>query len=145
MRTALVLLALALLLAGQAAAQSLHPDLVRRTREFTAALKSRDAAKIAAFYTEDAVAFNEGAPVIKGRAAIQKDLEAMLKQGLADMTSQLLDATVSGNLGYTFGTFSLPAASVGKPRTGHYMEVWKLVGGQWLIAYDTFSADPPAK
>jgi uncharacterized protein (TIGR02246 family) len=145
MRVGVFVLAFVMGVAGEATAQNLHPDLLARSREFMTAMKAKDAAKVASFYAEDAIAFNEGAPVMKGRAAIQKDIEGMLKLGLADMTSQVIDATVSGNLGYVFGTFAFPASQGGKPRTGHYLEVWKRVGNSWLIAYDTFSADPSPK
>jgi uncharacterized protein (TIGR02246 family) len=122
--------------------QRRDPTLVARDNEFTAATKAKDAAKTTAFYAEDAVMFNDG-KMVKGRAAIQKDTEAQLKTGLADISTKTVDARTSGDLGYTFGTFSFAgSASREAGRTGSYLTVWKRVGGQWLIAYDTYSNDP---
>ena len=70
--------------------------------------------------------------------------EAM--KNLAGMSSMLTDARSSGELGYTFGTFAYPASGAQRPRTGSFMLVWRRVGNQWRIAYDTFASDPaPAK
>jgi hypothetical protein len=40
-------------------------------------------------------------PCPQGRAAIQKDFESMLRTGLADMSSSIVEAEIGGNIGTT--------------------------------------------
>jgi uncharacterized protein (TIGR02246 family) len=142
MRKIVVLAVTSLALGSLAAAQTKDPALVARANEYKAAMKAKDAAKIATLYTEDAVIFYEGS-ITRGRSAIQKDYEQVLT-GSPDIS--IVEAQTENNIGYAFGTFSFPAEGPDKkPRSGHYVEIWKRVGGQWLIAYDTFSNGPTPK
>lgn len=142
----LIVAAFTCLIAATVSAQQMDPALVERSEQLRAALKANDAAKLASFYAADAVAFSEGSPVSKGRAAIQKDLEWMLSQGLSQMSSTILEASTSGDIGFVVGKFSFPPNDRDKAgRTGHYMEIWRRINGEWLIAYDTFSSEPPPK
>ena len=128
--------------AATVSAQNMDPTLVARSKEFTAAVQALDAAKVGSFYAEDAVVFDTSG-MAKGRPAVQKAMAGGLKI-LSQMSHKIVDARTSGDLGYIFGTFSFPA-SVPAPnggRSGNYLTVWKRIGGQWLIAYDTFSDDP---
>ena len=140
MRIASLAFGVAVLICSGAFAQGMDPALLKRSAEWDAAMKSKDAAKLASFYTEDVLAFSEGAPPVRGRAAAQETFEAMLKMNPPEMSTNILDATVSGNIGYIVGTFlNPPATPEQKARTGHYLQIWKRVDGQWLIAYATFS------
>jgi ketosteroid isomerase-like protein len=143
MRIASLTLVVVMFVGYTAAAQNMDPTLVKRSAEWDAAMDAKDAAKLASFYTEDALAFSEGAPPTKGRAAAQKMFEAMLKMNPPRMSTKILEATSSGDIGYIVGTYSIPAGAPDKKvRTGHYLQIWKRVGGQWLIAYATFSDGP---
>jgi uncharacterized protein DUF4440 len=82
--------------------------------------------------------------VRKGRAGLLASLRPDTLKSLGAMSSTLTDARSSGDLGYTFGTFAFPATGSQKPRTGNFMLVWRNVGNQWRIAYDTFADDPKA-
>ena len=140
MQVARLLFAGLLLFASAASAQNMDPMLVARAKEYQAAVQARDAAKIASFYTEDAVTFGQWG-VVKGQAAIRRDFESEIKRA-HEMSIRIVDATTSGDLGYVFGTFSVPNSANRPGRAGTYLEVWKRVDGQWLIAYDTASNDP---
>jgi ketosteroid isomerase-like protein len=152
MRIASLAVGIALLICSGTSAQNMDAALVARSAEWDAAMKAKDSAKLASFYTEDFLAFSEGVPPTRGRAAAQKDFETMFRararqaaqtKSDPEMSTKMLDATTSGNIGYVVGTFSIPPAGPdGKARTGHYMQIWKRVGGQWLIAYATFSDHP---
>jgi len=120
--------------------------LVARAEAYTAALNARDATKATSFYTEDAVMYGDGAAFVKGRVAILKENQAMLKRRTVDMVTKMIDLTASGNVGYEFGAFSFAASGTKPARSGHYLTIWKKVRNEWFIAYDTFSNDPtPAR
>jgi len=59
MRVASLAVGIAVLICSGTSAQNIDPALVARSAEWTAAMKSKDAAKLASFYTEDALAFSE--------------------------------------------------------------------------------------
>ena len=143
MRSGAIAFGVLLALGSHVSAQALDPALSARQREFDAAMREKNSAKVAAFYTEDAVSYGDGARIVKGRAPLQKQWDENLKDGrILTMNYKVVDAQVSGNVGYLYGTFAFPTSN-GKPgRTGHFLQVWKRVGTQWLIAYDTFSDDP---
>ena len=131
--------------AASAAAQARAPEIVARSTEVAAALKAGDAAKVASFYTDDAVLMDQDQPMIKGRAAIQQSFEQGVKQGLSDVRSQMVDAAVSGDLGYAVYTVQVPMRNAAGEQlriaNGKDIEIWKRVRGQWLIAYDMFNDD----
>jgi ketosteroid isomerase-like protein len=54
-----------ILVATHAAAQSPAPQLLELSKQYQAAVKARDAAKVAALYAEDAVLMPPDTPVVK--------------------------------------------------------------------------------
>src|SRR5687768_17314729 len=67
-------LALTLLaVASHTSAQAPTSPLLELTKQYLAAAKARDAAKVASFYAEDAVLMPPNAPPIKGKHAILQD------------------------------------------------------------------------
>jgi ketosteroid isomerase-like protein len=134
-----------LLVVSGASAQTADASMSGRLAEFNAAIKGKNAAKVAAFFTEDAVSYGEQSRPVKGRAALQRLWEKALNEGsVLTMIDKAVDAQVSGTLGYIYGTFAYPSSNGTPGRTGNFLQVWKKVGNQWLIAYDTFSDDPPS-
>jgi len=99
-----------------------------------------DFAGVASLYTDDAVAFPPGSPMVKGKAAIG----AMWK-GLAEQVSDPKVITVEvKRLGRSaareIGTFSLKTKEpTPKELTGKYVVVWERVGGRWKLAADIWN------
>jgi len=99
-----------------------------------------DFAGVASLYTDDAVAFPPGSPMVKGKAAIG----AMWK-GLAEQVSDPKVITVEvKRLGRSaareIGTFSLKTKEpTPKELTGKYVVVWEKVGGRWKLAADIWN------
>ena len=95
---------------------------------------------VASLYTDDAVAFPPGSPMVKGRAAIG----AMWK-GLAEQVSDPKVITVEvKRLGRVaareIGTFSLKTKeATPKELTGKYVVVWEKVRGRWKMAADIWN------
>ena len=139
-------LALALL-AGAAPASSQTPPspLLELTKQYLAAAKARDAAKVASFYAEDAVLMPPNAPPVKGRKGIQQDHERLFKQSPPfELTATPLASDTSGDLGYIQGEFVVKRQGGGEVR-GKYVEVWMRIKGEWKILYDINNANrPPA-
>jgi len=140
-----LLLALAAVVASPRArveAQS-GQDLSARWNGFLAAVKSKDAAKVASFYSTDALLLDQGRSVLKGRAAIEQSMAKGLQGSLSQIVTTVLDTSSAGDIGYVVGTFTQPTSTGGQQR-GKIILIWKRVSGEWMIVHDMFNLDGTA-
>jgi len=108
---------------------------------------TKDAEKTVAFYTDDAIVYppNEAAAV--GRAAAKKVWASYFALPDFAMTWKTThaEASASGDLGYTTGTYEFSAKGAdGKPFTekGKYACVWKKQkDGSWKAIHDMWNSD----
>ena len=125
----------------QAAAQT----LIKLDDAWSAAAATRDAAKVASFYTADAVAYPPNEPVAVGRAAAQKVWATYLADPSFTISWKSSDASVSGDMGYTAGAYT---ASYNGPdgnkvtEIGKFLCVWKQQpDGTWKAIRDMWNTD----
>jgi uncharacterized protein (TIGR02246 family) len=111
------------------------------------AIAASDPAKLASFYTANAVAMSPDAPVVQGRENIQKYLETMLKEKPEfSFNTAKVEVARSGDLAYNWGTGKVTT----KDRKGKVTEtnfksasVWqKQADGVWKMVVDTMIPDP---
>ena len=111
-------------------------------------VKAKDAAGIAALYTEDGAVMPPNAPAGKGRAAIEQTWASMMQTpgfDLAFVPEQIIVSS-SGDMAVDRGTYRLAVAPNGAATTdtGKYVVVWRRIGGEWKAAADIFNSDLPA-
>ena len=111
-------------------------------------VKAKDAAAIAALYTEDGAVMPPNAPIGKGRAAIQKTWASMMATPGFDLNfvpDQIIVSS-SGDMALDRGTYKLAIAPNGTAQTdsGKYVVVWRKIGSEWKAAADIFNSDLPA-
>ena len=121
------------------------PTLDKLAKEFADAFNAKDAAKVASFYTEDAVLMPANRPMVKGRAAIEADFKKAFTEGVASLQLRPMDSMIAGNQAFEAGTSTVTIKGSGGVMTeqGKYVVVFKRVGKDWKIAYDSFSGDQP--
>ena len=111
-------------------------------------VKAKDAAGIAALYTEDGAVMPPNAPIGKGRTAIQQTWASMMQTPGFDLTfvPEQIILSSSGDMALDRGTYKLAVAPNGAAQTdtGKYVVVWRKVGGDWKAAADIFNSDLPA-
>lgn len=130
--------------AAPLAAQTVDAGLMESLRGFEAAMKAADPEKVANYYADDAVNFDNGG-TRAGRSAILSTLQRSLPRRPFDtITWTVVDANSSGDLGYTFETFAFADDGQRKGRTGHVLIVWRRINNQWRVSHITFHNDPPA-
>ena len=111
-------------------------------------VKAKDAAGIAALYTDDGAVMPPNAAIGKGHAAIQQTWASLMQiPGFAlTFTPEQIVVSSSGDMALDRGTYELKLAPSGTPQTdtGKYVVVWRKVGGEWKAAADIFNSDLPA-
>jgi ketosteroid isomerase-like protein len=112
------------------------------------AVRRKDTAAIAEFYTPDGRFMVPNAPIAEGRAAVAEIWDHLL--GLPNVLlafgPTLIEAAESGELAYEIGTYAL-GFDKGAERVedrGKYVVVWKRLGGSWKAAADILNSDLPA-
>ena len=113
------------------------------------AIDAKDAAAIAAFYTDDAILMPTAEPVVKGKAAITEEWKHILAIPAFQNESKLTGVEVAqaGDLAYTYGSYrSRLMGEDGKltMEPGKWLTIWKKQpDGGWRIAVDTYNTDIP--
>ena len=114
------------------------------------AFTSKDADKVAAFYTEDASLLLPDAPVIHGRTGIAAAFKPMLADQNFSLTfaSSRVQAARSSDLAYSEGSFTMtvtaPKSKKVLTEKGKYVTVFqKQPDGSWLAVSDILNEDAP--
>jgi uncharacterized protein (TIGR02246 family) len=150
-RSALALLVVSLILtaAGCQPSQAGLTDADRtairaRIEDFDKAMVAADVPAVVSAYTEDAVLFPPNAPMVRGRAAIQKFFERSPK--ITRFEQNVVEIEGRGDLAYPWGTFEttmLPPGAKGPAQDkGKVLSVWRKQGdGSWLASRVSWNSD----
>jgi uncharacterized protein (TIGR02246 family) len=100
------------------------------------------------FYADDAVVMNPGEPPAKGKDAIQNGLKGMIADPALNLKFKADKVDVSGNLGYTQGTYTLtitdPATHKAINDHGSYVTTYRRqADGSWKAVADIASSEVP--
>ena len=116
-------------------------------KQYVDAFNRKDAAGVAALYTENAIMVRP-AGILRGRAAIQRDREAAINAGAHDLGLRYHDYQITGDAGWSVSEYEL--AIRGKdgadtPVKGFASVVWVRDGGTWKIHLHTLNSSPPPR
>lgn len=113
-------------------------------REMEAAFRTKDAAKLASLYADDAVLMPPNQEMVKGRAAIEAWFREPMRR-LASVKIAPARTRVSGDKPYEVGTFETIAegTTAASPMTFKYVLIFKRVRGKWLVAFDIWNSNLP--
>jgi uncharacterized protein (TIGR02246 family) len=146
MKRLLTLLSLGLVLTAcdQQAPATDTTDLEVRSDAWETALNAKDVASLVDLYTEDARLLPPDGEMTSGKDGVRAAFGGMIDAGISGETTRV-ETTVSGNVAYIVGTFTLVAGGE-QVGTGKYIETWRRsADGQWLITNDIFNNDPSPK
>ena len=120
--------------------------LIRTDTAFAQAAAARGLDGWLAFFADDATIFPAGGGIVTGLDAIRAHYRAtgFTPEGLS-WQPRGAEAAESGDLGYTFGTWTLTrAADKAVVSEGTYVTVWRREGdGGWKVVADMGSGGPP--
>jgi len=106
------------------------------------------------YYCDDVISMPNLHPMIRGKADLKRQTEAILASGLkfASLESTAIDVQGSGDLVYEVGTFRqailVPGAKEPLKQTGKYVNIWRRQpNGKLAIAVEIYNSDanPDAK
>jgi uncharacterized protein (TIGR02246 family) len=108
-------------------------------KDYTAAILANDAAKVASWWTEDALYIDRAAPAVHGRAGLESLVKGEL--GAMSVTAASVekdDLAVSGDLAYFIGRYHevlQPRQGAALEDGGRFVFIWKRQSdGTWKIA-----------
>ena len=145
LRVFIVALSMTTALAPHSQAQTAQTGVEAANKKLMDSFKNKDAAGIAALYSENAVVLPPNAERIAGRENIQKMWQSWVDAGLTDLALTPVEVEESGDLAYEEGTYSVkvPAAD-GQPMqdVGKYVVVWKKgPEGTWRLHRDIWNSN----
>ncbi|MBP6398575.1 MAG: SgcJ/EcaC family oxidoreductase [Saprospiraceae bacterium] len=126
---------------------ALKAEIQAMEDQWEAASNTKNAAAILDFYADDAVSFSNNQPMLVGKEAIKKDIEAGLakqKEGNT-VTYETLDVYGDQNLVTETGKTTVTDASGKVIYTGKYMAVWQKQDGKWKTIRDIYNDDAKEK
>jgi ketosteroid isomerase-like protein len=154
---ALPIVTLLTVLAVQGCARSVAPKDTRAQDEATIraysaaaseAAHAKDVDKEISFYAADALGFSNYGPTTMTKEAMLAEMKHEFSApGTIRWKTSTIEVARSGDLAYEHGryTYTTPEKD-GKTKieTGNYLLIWrKPPGGDWKIAVDTDTEDPP--
>jgi len=103
---------------------------------------------VVALYDENAVLYAPGAVPLHGRAAIhtffERGIADFAKTGLSFALGDNPGGGVSGDMGWSSGTWTVNDKEGKVVDSGWYFSVSRKVGGKWLYVRDSWNSDKPA-
>lgn len=134
----LVIAATSVSAASRSGDPKLDSAIAKANSEFEGAMKTGDAATIAAAYKDDAVFIGVDGACTKGKAEIEKMYRARFERaGLATATKIVSkNLVVDGDLAYESGSGEISYLKEGKVTSGaaRFLTVWqRQVNGDWKI------------
>jgi len=126
-------------------AESERSALIKTETEFAKLLAAKNTVDSFLSYLTDGVRLyrTNNFPIV-GKDAASVALAA--KPGVLTWQPTKADVSISGDLGYTYGTYEFKAIGDGKPaESGNYMRIWKKqANGKWRVVLDLLNPIPPA-
>ncbi len=114
---------------------------------WAAADNARNAAAISAFYADDAVSMSNNNPMLVGKAAILKDIEANLAKRPKGGTVayDIMDVFGDDDTVTEVGKTTSKDAAGKVYNTGKYMAIWEKRNGKYICVRDIYNDDVKAK
>jgi uncharacterized protein (TIGR02246 family) len=100
------------------AQQQIHQDIAQANQRFEQAFNSGDIGTVARLYGENAVVLPPGAPLQRGRQAIQGFWQQLYQSGLRNLKLETVDVESLGDAAREIGRFSATMSSSGTLASG---------------------------
>ena len=122
-------------------------DIQALESAWAAADNARNAAAVSAFYADDAISLSNNKPMLVGKAAILKDIEASLAKRPkgATVSYDIMDVFGAENTVTEVGKTTSKDATGKVFYTGKYMAIWEKRNGKYTCVRDINNDDVKTK
>jgi uncharacterized protein (TIGR02246 family) len=131
---------------GAAGRQDARQAVEAFTTRYVDAYNRKDAAGIAALYTEDGLRVPPG-PMTAGRQNLEKAWRAVFDAGYTGLRFDLKQAQAEGNIVWSVGQFTVTAPDEGgvpRERQGNFVNIYRWEGDGLKFRVHSFSFLPPS-
>jgi ketosteroid isomerase-like protein len=123
-------------------------EILRADSAFVRALTAKNLDSLMPYYDPDVVSMQEGTKPVKGMGGLRSSYAEALTANPHDLTFESGGVNFSddGTMAWDYGTYEMTANdSKGKPAkgTGGFLNVWKRVGGRWVIVAEINNSSQP--
>jgi ketosteroid isomerase-like protein len=127
--------------------EKLKTEIQAKEDAFAAAEKAKDAAGVAAYYSDDAINYNRNEEPVVGKAAIQAKIADRLAKDTTGNTNvyKVVDLFAEGNMAVEIGSWSEINPSGTEVNKGHYLSVFEKRDGKYVCIRDMNVTSSPAK
>ncbi len=127
--------------------EKIKPEIQAMEDAFAAAEKAKDADKVAAYYSDDAISYSRNKPPTSGKAAIRDSIAASIARDTSGNYNvyKIVDLFGEGNMLVEIGSWSERNASGAEVNTGHYMSYFQKRDGKYVCVRDMNATSAPAK
>jgi uncharacterized protein (TIGR02246 family) len=106
------------------------------------AVEAKNAAGVAALYTDDARVLPPNIPPIEGRAAIEQFFAGMV-MGVSRVQLESVEIEGHAETAHEVGKYTMFDANGTQVDDGKEIVIWKKVGDEWKLHRDMFSSNRP--
>ena len=126
------------------ASTDLRDAIATQNEQFMAAVKTGDAAGLAALYTENGQVLPPNSDFVTGQEAIESFWQAVMGMGVKEANLEIVEVEGQGDTAIEVSTFALLGEGEQVLDKGKYIVIWKQEEGQWKLHRDIFNSSMPA-
>ena len=125
----------------------LKVDIQAMEDAYAAAEKAKDADKVVAYYSDDAVSYNRNEEPTSGKEAIKQRIAQRLARDTAGNYNvyKVVDLFAEGNTAVEVGSWKMMNPAGAETDKGHYMSYFQKRDGKWVCVRDMSVTSTPAK
>ena len=123
-------------------------EILRADSAFVRGLTGKSVDSLMPYYDPDVISMTEGTKPVKGMGSVRSSYAEAITANPRDMSFESGGVNFSddGTMAWDYGTYDVTTTdSKGKPvkGTGSFMNVWKRVGGRWVIVAEINNSSQP--
>ena len=127
--------------------EKVKPEIQAMEDAYAAAEKAKDADKVMAYYSDDAVGYGRNRMPEVGKAAIKESLAKRLAEDTTGNTNvyKVVDLFGEGNMLVEIGSWTEMSPAGAEVNKGHYMSYFQKRDGKYVCVRDMNVTSAPAK
>ena len=105
---------------------------------FAAGEKAKDAAAVAAYYSDDAISYGRNSEPVSGKAAIQAKIADDIAKDSTNSSNvyKVVDLFADGNMAVEIGSWTRLDSTGAETKKGHYMSLFQKRDGKYVCVRD---------